>query len=64
MWLKDTLADREDYIFHLECLVEDREKEIDEAIKYIENLPNSKEINIYQEDKSWVYLLMILRGDE
>lgn len=37
MWLKDTIADKEDYIFHLECLIEDREKEINELQQKLKN---------------------------
>ena len=36
---------------------------IDKAIEYIESLENSEEINVYQEDKSWVYVLEILKGE-
>lgn len=28
--------------------------------EYILNLENSKEINVYQEDKSWAYILYLL----
>lgn len=43
MWLKDTLADREDYEFHLECLVEEREKEIQEKEEYIKQLEENNQ---------------------
>lgn len=58
MWLKDTIADREDYIFHLECLVEDREKAIDKAVEKTILWGEILDKDFQKE------LLDILRGDE
>lgn len=49
MWLEDTLADKKDYIFHLECLVEDREKEIEK----LNNIINELEAWIKSSDEHY-----------
>lgn len=40
------------------------QQRIEKAIEYIERLDKDYDINVYQEDKHWAYILYILKGDD
>ena len=42
----------------------DYKSRIDKAIEYIKRLDKDYDINVYQEDKHWAYVLYLLNGDD
>lgn len=64
--LKDTIQDKNDCIGAYECIIEDRDKRIDKAIDYIDDLKQLKKVDYLKsvEMKYIDKLLDILKGDE
>lgn len=57
---KKDFKEANDYCFELKKYKSRNEK----AMKYINNLEKDYDINVWQEDKHWAYILYVLGGDK